>query len=255
VIYASLGKSFEAGLSEDFIEIAREARAELLAIQGNFSQFEKFIQKAIKIQMEEKEGEDLETASNYDELDYDIKFLDVENQLKKEEVDNEEEDEEAELINEEVKVAETEEKKIHQLISSFEVSDAFIMSACELLFYHWNPGVNNKQKAKDFLKGSLGLNPANELKILDTILTVLYTPEFFESENWKNQSKAYEDAVGTILSFLTDYFNDVNRSYIFFVPKMYLEKFGNKILGNLKEKTNFSKKTSDCYTLFDMIVG
>jgi len=299
VVYASLGKSFEVELSEEFKKIVAEARAELLEIQKDFSQYEEAkgkiskhneekeekketneevkAEKAVNIIEEQvnepqnenqKEDEDLEKDSNYDELDYDIQFLEIKDQAENNKEENDEEEEEekkdinndaekTELIYEEGKGGESENKdeKIHQLISSFGVNDAFIMSACELLFCYWSAGASNLQKAKGFLKDSLGLNPANELKILDTILTVLYSPEFFESEPWKNQVKAYEDAVDTMLSFLTDYFNDPNRSYIFFVPKIYLEKFGNNILKDLKEKTNFTQKVSDCYTPFDMIIG
>jgi len=318
VVYASLGKSFETGLSEELKKIVGEARTELLDIQKDFCPYNEAKEKISKPEdVEEekketneevkaekpaniaegevneaqnnaqnevqngeesgnenkKEDEDFEIASNYDELDFDMKFLEEKEKAENNDEDKKEDDEGGEKeeekqdnaaaeVNEQIKIEEagkdetttTKASNVDQLISSFEVNDAFVMKACKLLFFNWCPQ-SSSQKANEFVKNALGLNPANELKIMDTIMTVLYTSEFFESELWSEKSsKGYEGAVETILEFLSEYFNDDNRTHVFFVPKIYLEKFGNKILKDLKERTNYAQKISDCYSLFDMIV-
>jgi len=269
IVYASLGKKFEVGLSEDSRKITEGARKELEAIQKNFSQYEEAMNKIPKVeeQKQEEEEENKEEDEEYGDLDYDIQFL---AEQEKQEGENKDEDaeegkeDENEFVAEEgtkpeSAPAETENKndnndKITRLINSFEVGDTFITDALELLFCYINPNSENKNLAIEFLKDSLSLNPINELKIFDVLMTILYTPDFFQHLKRK-LADSYEKAVETILDYLSGYFEDASRSYVLFAPKRYLEEFGVAILKEVKEATSFGQKISDCHTVLDMLLG
>ena len=312
VVYACLGKTFGADLSEEFRKTTEEARKELEAIKKDFSQYEEAKNKIPKpteeSKEEKKEGEQTEIKveeqkenepekkkedeeegkkedenSEYGEVDYDIQFLtedkdkdkkeSEDEEEKKEAGDNEEDKKEDDDIQAEVvegeeakkdeKPAEAEKKddnneKFLKTINSFEVDDAFIMNVFELFFCYFNPSSSNQYLLFEFLKDSLSLNSVNELKILDVMITILYTPEFFDylrDKNLQIQVDSYEKAVQKVVDYISRYFDDANRSYVFFVPKGYLENYGVALLKDLKEKTNFAQKVSDCHTLLDMLMG
>jgi len=248
VVYASLGKRFEVGLSEEFRKITEGARKELEAIQKDFSQYEEAMNKIPK---DDEEEDNQEGNEEYGDFDYDFQFLAAEDI--QEEDDEKEGHEELIQENDDGISAENNEK-ILRFLNSFEVDDHFIMSELELFFFYFNPLSSNEALMEEFLRSSISLNPANELKIIDSMMTILYTPDFFEY-HFKKQGHDYEKAVEKILNYLAKYYQETTRTYVFFVPKLYLENFGNKLLKNVKETTNFAQKISDCHTVLDIILN
>lgn len=122
------------------------------------------------------------------------------------------------------------------------------------------------------MKDSVARNPVNNLKIIDTLLFVLYTPELLETNEKESgldfppknyissQDKIthhvlFQTVASNVISYLTASMKDNERSYVFFTPARYLNKFGNQLLAPLKERTDYSNKIVEHYSILDMIVG
>ena len=163
-------------------------------------------------------------------------------------------------------------EETQRTVRSFRFDDTAILNVCRLLFIsyiHDNEAKPNKfEKIEKFLTESVGSNPSNLLRIIDTLLFVLYTPEMFEKNTnidlsqeltlLKDQITSlcnYETIVQNLVQYLCDNLKDPNVSYVYFTPAHYLNKFGNGLLGKVKSQTGYFNKLSRYYSIVDMILG
>ena len=233
----------------------------------------------------DEDPEEIQENSHYDEYDYDdFKFVkDQEKKIFEEEKEEEKKEDVTNLSdggsapssqiidatdNQEFQDSK-EDPEITKRIHFFRLDDETVLELCMPFFgdYSKKTSVNPITEFSNFLNNSLFANPANEFAILDTLLFILYTPELIKGHsdelphplktlNNKNDAeKIYEIAAQNIIELLYQCLNKTNKAVRYFTPLTSLNKFGNKLLVNLKEKTGFYKKIENCYSILDLVIG
>jgi len=236
------------------------------------------MQKVMMMMMIQKKEEESEYDSKYDELDYDFEFF-VQGAKNKSDSGSEDDDSSSGSEDEESdeSILEGEENTINkeiQKINVFRMDDRLILEATQLFFSHFVLRRSGIDALLDLFNDGFGINPANQIKILDTLLFVLYSPECLElsfkseddnlnfppripipNKSEYNPVKIYEFTAENIKTYLVACLEDKRKSDIFSLSTGDLEKYGNQLLKNLKEKTGFTKKTADCYSVLDMVLS
>ena len=156
------------------------------------------------------------------------------------------------------------------VVNFFRFDDLTIIRICKVFSVNYDNIKNFLDTVHGFVK-DISLNPANELRIFDTILFILFTPELADAEGNSNPISSvlkdlftseedslltvYQRFTTNIIAYLLYALDDSSKSYIIFTPVKYMLKFGNKLLDELKAKTNFDKKVDEFFSVVDMIVG
>jgi len=101
-------------------------------------------------------------------------------------------------------------------------------------------------------------NPVTEVKLLDALMFIAYTPQLFDDspdipllKSLKMRRFGHEQFLEKLITILHGKSNKV----ILQVPLEYLEKYGIKELDELKNKYKYRERIQGFSTVYDLVIG